>query len=300
MASSFFRTEFAGSFLANKRLKIDNDKSFMEKLPGDLSICVSEFLVSIKPYDINPRHKYDESNLRKIKESKSDILTDLASLIIASKRSRLYYSDLMKLLKLHYYIKEYSKKYLDVKLLASRFDIPILLQSPVDTFRYAVLDRQFTGYLKYDGGGQISDTRGWEIGCFAFTNLSAVPIENLIVDDKIHWADNEEEIPIPEMYKLPIKTVQISPAAIMRFKIPCIPMIGLRINEFISIDDNTFLFDTETFPVLSKKNVNIVIDDRPDREIDDDEFSHMLLYPNLSLKDFKELVSQKSGRAIFG
>lgn len=198
MASSFFRTEFAGSFLANKRLKIDNDKSFMEKLPGDLSICVSEFLVSIKPYDINPRHKYDESNLRKIKESKSDILTDLASLIIVSKRSRLYYSDLMKLL------------------------------------------------------------------------------------------------------KLPIKTVQISPAAIMRFKIPCIPMIGLRINEFISIDDNTFLFDTETFSVLSKKNVNIVIDDRPDREIDDDEFSHMLLYPNLSLKDFKELVSQKSGRAIFG
>ena len=98
---------------------------------------ISQFLVGEKPYGINPGHDYCDTNLRKLEQPTWNILHDLISLISVFRELGSYYSNLMKLMKLHHYLKKLSDEYLDVRLLAFNYGINVPVNPPFPGRFYA-------------------------------------------------------------------------------------------------------------------------------------------------------------------
>jgi hypothetical protein len=267
--------------MSNKKAKsnFNNVQSRYSNLSKDLKLVISGFLVDDRPGNINPRYKLADNELKFIKYPPKTILMSLVTLTKLFAEYRHYYIEILRGLKLYYYLDKFANVYFDVKLLAATYGLVIRLESPITDFNFAYVRHQCIGRLKYDGGGEITDEEE-ETTAILFTKLESVPKEYLYIYDPViepYWGS----YPIPEIYKLPIKNTKTARKIEIETRIPYVPNIKICTNDFMHYMDYhmSIVLDSDKFPVL-KKDIRMI---KKDHE-------SVRMYFTLTLAEFKKMI----------
>lgn len=262
-----------------KRTKFESrPEAFIKRLFKDIYLCISEFLVTDRPWNINPFYKYDETNLRNIKPLAKNHLMDLIHLVEIDPIYRRTYFDLLQLLKLYYRIKKYSAEYLDVMWLASLHGISVELTSPVTDFNFACLQLEYTGGIRFIHSGTFTNEDD-ELFPLMFTDIDQIPKDCLYVDNDMNPTYYEG------LHQMPVKNIKIAKDIEIENRVPFRSYIRIKCNRFIPLDHVSLMLDYK-FPLLKKRDIRIILDEHLAGRI---EYS-MRIYPSLTLSEFKEIA----------
>ena len=92
-------------------------------------------------------------------------------------------------------------------------------------FQYKFWTKKYIGYSTYDGGGYISEDDNDVLESFAFTNLSKVPTEQLLVERGNYYIVQGILHHTRGVDTIPIKTVRIKYCGIYRTNPPVYPVL---------------------------------------------------------------------------
>ena len=254
----------------NRCRKTHRGPCYINKLPGTIIVHISKFVVSDFPHGLDPRWEYDDRNIPWAMLEDKPVAKNLTRLIHTFRSCQVYYRDLMKSLKLWYYLSKYAHSYLDVYSLlmgdrhsSNSFELRQILFTGMEDSYKNELRLTGNGCITWSEPGKRTNITRYHVGRFTTLLCNNHHTYGIQYDQVLFGENNQISI----LCQYPYPPDQIS-----------------------KID---ICFDT--LPLLDSSGVDIIF-----RSFSHFYWGRMIIFHKLNtFGRFKELINEKLGKKIF-